>query len=120
MRQLLILTIIILSVFTVLALVCALWASVIREARPCRPDPFHHPFGDVPGFSDQQLREMTRKSADRIARDPLRRSFATRDLNSGLRCPPCGPEADGVGLGVASSRAPGVVRSFFMGWSHVG
>ncbi len=105
----------ILIVFTAIALLCAvriaLWPS------PARCDPFFHPFGDVPGFSDQQLREMARRANDRIARDPLRRSFVTRDLNSGrstaLRE---GRDADGVGMGVASSpRAPAasVVRSFF-------
>ncbi len=106
--------IIVLCIFTVLALVCALWFSVLRDAgigrRRDRTDPFFHPFGDVPRLSDQQLRE----TAERITRDPLRRSFVTRDLNSGQRRPPrVGPDADGVGVLNPHSPRLHAVRSFF-------
>jgi hypothetical protein len=62
------------AVFTAISLACA-----VRISRPCPPaaDPFLHPFGDMPGFSDAQLHAMCRQTEASIARDPLRRSFAT-------------------------------------------
>jgi hypothetical protein len=113
MRQLITIAITILSVFTAIGLACAVRIALKPQPRQC--DPFFHPFGDVPGFSDQQLREIARRSAERIARDPLRRSFATRDLVSAgaaLRT-----EADGVGASSQSPRAH-AVRNFFLGWRH--
>lgn len=112
MKQTLIPIIITLSLFTAIGLACAV--RIALWPGPTRRDPFLHPFGDVPGFSDQQLRELAKRSAERIARDPLRRSFATRDLVSdgdALRT-----EADGVG--VPHSPRLHAVRSFFMGWRH--
>lgn len=113
MRQLIISAIVILSTFTALGVVCAAW--FVRPRRR-QHDPFFHPFGDVPGFSDQQLREIARRSAHRIARDPQRRSFVTRDLNSGQRRPPrVGPDAGGVGVLDPHSPRLHAVRSFIQG-----
>ena len=107
MRTALIAVIVILCVFTALALVSALWVQVLREAgvRRRQVDPFSHPFGDMPRLSDQQMRE----TMQRIARDPLRRSFATRDLNSRGELP---SERDADGVGGASPRVH-AVRTFF-------
>jgi hypothetical protein len=138
MRQLLVPVIIVLSVFTAIGLACAV--KIALRPSPARRDPFFHPFGDVPGLSDQQLREVTRRSAERIARDPLRRSFAVSprfpihdtserprvgddgggrrwldlSLNSGRL--PSRPDADGVG--VPHSPRAHAVRNFFQGWRH--
>lgn len=132
MRTLLITAISILSVFTAIALACAVRIAL----RPGRAtvDPYFHPIGDVPGFSAEQLLAISKRSMTRIEQDAQRRSFAhgnthlanpliTREmvdaaadriplpeLNSAgdaLRT-----EADGVGASSQSPRAH-AVRSFF-------
>jgi hypothetical protein len=67
-------------VFTAIGLACAV---LVGSRRPARPDPFAEPFGEMPGFTSEQLARL----APRVkTSDPLRRSFATRpirDLRSG-------------------------------------
>ena len=41
-------------------------------------DPMRQVVGDAPGFSAEQLREISRRSMQDAAQDPLRRSFARR------------------------------------------
>lgn len=74
------LTIIILSVFTAIGLACAVKISRRRMYAPA--DPYQNPFGDMPGFSAEQLRQIARMPTP-PAWDPQRRSFATRPLKSG-------------------------------------
>lgn len=71
------LLIVIVSLFIAIGLACA-----VRIALPRKPasDPFSIPFGEMPGFSEAQLRAIARRSEARSRRDPLRRSFATRAL----------------------------------------
>lgn len=117
MRQLIISAIIILSLFTAIALACAVRVALRPQPRQC--DPFSHPFGEMPGLSDQQLHEIAKRANERIARDPLRRSFATRDLDSGQRRPPrVRPDAGGVGVLHPHSPRLHAVRSFFSGSRH--
>lgn len=90
-------------VFIALGLACAVWIG-----RRCPPpaDPFSVPFGEMPGFSAEQLRRIAPPVCND---DPLRRSFAVKNqlkrdsewlwrLNrdsAGLR-QPCGKRAAGV------------------------
>lgn len=137
MRTLLISAIIILSVFTAIALACAVRLSFRRC--DARPDPYFHPIGEVPGFTAEQLRAITSRSMSRIEQDAQRRSFAygntrlsnprvTRemidaaadriplpDMNSGRTCPPP-PDADGVRHPHHSPRVH-AVRNFFRGFA---
>jgi len=41
-------------------------------------DPMQQVVGDAPGFSAEQLREISHRSMQDAAQDPLRRSFARR------------------------------------------
>jgi len=116
MRQLITFAIITLSVFTAIGLACAVRIA-LRPPAPVRRDPYLQPIGDVPGFSAEQLREIERQANERIARDPLRRSFATRDLNLNSAGLALRTEADGVGHPQHSPRAH-AVRSFFKGLRH--
>lgn len=89
----------ILLVFTAIGLACAVRLSLRRG-----PDPFARPFGDVPGFSAEQLRAI---SGTPHPRDPLRRSFTHDHFNSaGLALRP-----DAGGEGFLSSPRPVAARN---------
>lgn len=60
----------ILLVFAALGLLCAV--RIGRRATP-PADPFFHPFGEMPGFTAEQLRAIAPPIKNN---DPLRRSFA--------------------------------------------
>ncbi len=60
------------ALFIALGLLCAIRIAL---PRPPARDPFSIPFGDMPGFSAEQLREIGRRGLDNAASDPLRRSF---------------------------------------------
>lgn len=112
--------------FTALSIGCAV---LIGRRRPTPADPFSVPFGEMPGFSAEQLRRL-RPKVD--PEDPLRRSFAVRDrlkrqaqplllirstnsVGSALR------PADAGGSRGFSSYPPGpaaVVRNFFRWRRH--
>lgn len=66
--------------FTAIGIAYAVWISL---RRPPLADPFFHPFGDMPGFTDRQLLEISAGAMRNAARDPLRRSFATRHPAAG-------------------------------------
>jgi hypothetical protein len=71
------------AVITVLLAFTALgiaYAVVIGWRRPAPADPFSQPFGEMPGFTQAQLDALVQASARRAARDPLRRSFASRPM----------------------------------------
>ena len=79
------LTIVILSVFTALGMACAVAFALrpnagIGRRRDTPADPFLVAFGDMPGFSRWQLEAMAQTAMRNAARDPLRRSFAVRGL----------------------------------------
>ena len=63
--------------FTALALLCAVWIG-LRPSIP-QADPFFQPFGDMPGFTSQQIDAMSKGAMENAARDPLRRSFVSND-----------------------------------------
>lgn len=67
--------IIIIYAIIAVVLLCAVWIGL---RRPTRADPFFHPFGDMPGFTEEQLRQISARS---MLRDPLRRSFVTPDVS---------------------------------------
>jgi hypothetical protein len=104
-------------VFIALCLACALW---IGRRRPPPADPFSVPFGEMPGFSAEQLRRIAPEVRND---DPLRRSFAVKNQlkrdseplwrltrDSAGPSQPCGKRAAGV-----SSFSPRqtAVRHFF-------
>jgi hypothetical protein len=64
----------ILSAFAALGLMCAVWIGL---RRPAQADPFSIPFGEMPGFTAEQLRRI---APPRHYDDPQRRSFATRPM----------------------------------------
>jgi hypothetical protein len=75
----------ILSGFTAIGLACAVRISL---RRPPAADPFFHPFGDMPGFTAEQLArvnlpvgELLDDDSPVCTGDPLRRSFAPRVLS---------------------------------------
>lgn len=100
-------------IFIALSLGCAV-AFAKRGAnagigrwRDAPADPFASPFGDMPGFTAEQLRLVARGAERNIARDPLRRSFPTIPEPVG-NCP---PTAGGRRRSIGSLGA-GAVRSF--------
>jgi len=57
--------IVILSLFSALCLCCALWVGLRRDTT--QADPFFEPFGDMPGFSREELEMIaTRLPPDQI------------------------------------------------------
>lgn len=62
----------------------SIWCAVrIGLRRPTPADPFFHPFGDMPGFTAEQLRVMSASAMQNAACDPLLRRFTTQpDQNS--------------------------------------
>lgn len=62
----------ILLAFTALGLACAVFIGRRRDAPA---DPFSKPFGEMPGFTGEQLRRIA--PMPRHHGDPLRRSFTT-------------------------------------------
>lgn len=140
MRTLLTFATITLSLFTAIGLACAV--RIALRPTPVRRDPYLDVIGDVPGFSAEQLRAISRHSMSKIEQDEQRRSFAygntrlsnpriTRkmideaaeriaadQLNSPGESFALRPaDADGVGESLKSPRAH-AVRSFFRGWRH--
>lgn len=72
-------------VFTAIGLLCAVGIALRRDPvricrrRPPAADPFFHPFGDMPGFTDAQLRAISRQPHPG---DPLRRGFSHEYFDS--------------------------------------
>lgn len=66
--------------FLVLALIALM---VIGEKRRVRIDPMSEPFGDVPGFSAEQLRKIARMPVPPHG-DPQRRSFTHSPASRGV------------------------------------
>jgi hypothetical protein len=83
----------IMLIFLALGFACAVWLAFRREPgigprgvkHPTAADPYAFPIGDVPGFSREQLDEVTLASFRRIARDPLRRSLDLQPSAGALR-----------------------------------
>jgi hypothetical protein len=71
-------TLFVLLAFTAVALSCAVWIGL---RRPPQADPFFQPFGDMPGFTSEQLRAMSARAMQNAARDSRRRSFVTREIS---------------------------------------
>lgn len=113
-------------VFIALSLLCAMW---IGRCRPVPADPFSIPFGEMPGFSAEQLRAI---APPMVTDDPLRRSFAVRnqlkrDAEWLCRLQKHSRERDSAGVALRSDNAGGegfllphrpVAARMFGWWRH--
>lgn len=101
----------ILLVFTAIGLLCAVGIARSRDSgigrrRPPAADPFFHPFGEMPGFTQEQL-----------ARFPLRQGYggqvAPHHTNPGVTATPpvAGSGASSFPSGDAAARVSLATRS---------